>query len=306
MTDPMLTQTQYPSTNATSAPSPSSPVSANSTSKISGETDSHDNTHFFSQVVLSENNFKLVYKKLYPIRTEWFNLGLALGLSISTLTEINEDNRKSEVCFRETLHKLLQTSQLTWSKITDALRQSTIKQNNLATEIESAVLAMDPPTQAPVSLVGNLSLEKLCLLPVDKVWYQLGLWLGVKEYRLLQMKNKDEKTKLLFEAFLEFLYDSTAYRSVRRSLIDSQKEKAQRLLESETYDDFIKLFPLEKQSDAKKVVDTCKSLFFRLMIALVKVGKRDVAENICSKRGMPIVYPCHNLSTLFLCRCIAD
>ena len=174
------------------------------------------------------------------------------------------------------------------------MRKPTIQQNNLATEIESAIIAMDLPTPAPVSLVGNLSLEKLCRLPVDKVWYQLGLWLGVEEYRLIDIKTHNENIELIFEAFLEFLYDSTDYRRLCESFTDVQKEQAQRLLESETYNDFIILFPQDKRIDARKIVDISKALFPRLLTALIKVGKRDVAENICSKKGMKIVYAHHN------------
>ena len=144
---------------------------------------------------------------------------------------------------------------------------------------------MDPPTLAPNDLLGNLSLEELCLLPVDKVWYQLGLWLGVEEQRLIKIKKKDKKLNLLFRAFLELPYESTDYKCLCKRFPDDQKEKARRLLESKKYEDFIKLFPLDKQVDARKLVEMSKSLFPRLITALVKVGNREMAENICSSRG---------------------
>ncbi len=264
------------------------PSSTNSTPNATGsdQLDSHDTTQRLSQI-LSENDFKLVYEKLYPIRSEWSNFGIALDLPPSTIKQISKDNKTCEDCFHESLNRLFKSRQLTWSKIIEALRKPTIEQNNLATEIESAVVAMDPPTQAPVSLVaiGNLSLEELCLLPVDKVWYQLGLWLGVKEQRLKKMKKKDKKLNLLFGAFLELRYETTDYKRLcSKTFPDDQKKKARRLLESEKYEDFIKLFPLNKQVDARKLVEMSKSLFPRLMTALVKVGNREMAENICSNR----------------------
>ena len=265
------------------------PSSTNSTPNATGsdQLDSHDTTQRLSQI-LSKNDFKLVYEKLYPIRSEWSNFGIALDLPPSTIKQISKDNKTCEDCFHESLNRLFKSRQLTWSKIIEALRKPTLQQNNLATEIESAVVAMDPPTLAPVSLAGNLSLEKLCLIPVDKVWYQLGLWLGVKEYILIKIKTKDEKTKL-FKAFLEFLYSSTDYKNI---ISQQEKEQAQSLLESENYDEFIKLFPSDKIY-SRKVVEISKCLFPQLLTALVKVGKRDVAENICSNRGMPVFD--HNL-----------
>ena len=266
-------------------PSPSqSAVSCTSTPNITVQTESKQ------QLILSEKDFKSVHEKLYPIRSEWSNFGLALDLPPSTINQISKDHKSVQDCFYKTLDILFKSRELTWSKIIEALRKPTIQQNNLATEIESAIIAMDLPTPAPVSLVGNLSLEKLCRLPVDKVWYQLGLWLGVKEYRLIDIKTNNENIELLFKAFLESLYGSTDYRRLCELFTDVQKEQAQRLLESETYDDFIKLFPQDKRIDARKIVDISKALFPRLLTALIKVGKRDVAENICSKKGMKIVY----------------
>ncbi len=191
--------------------------------KISGETKSQYKTHFFSQVV-SENNFKSVYEKLYPIRSEWSNFGIALGLPPSTINQISKDHKTCEDCFYETLDRLFQSRELTWSKITEALKKPTLQQINLATEIERAVLEMAPPTQAPVNLVGNFSLEELCHLPVDKVWYQLGLWLGVEEQRLIKIKKKDKKLNLLFRAFLDLRYETTDYERLCQRFPDDQKE----------------------------------------------------------------------------------
>ena len=251
---------------------------------------SHGTTERCSQLPdPSEENFAFVYERLHSICSKWQNLGLALGLPTSTLSQISIDKReKCEDCLRESLLKLVQSRHLTWTKIIKALRNNTVNENALATEIELEMVELDSLTQAPNSFPGILSLQELCLLPVDKVWYQLGLWLRVEEQSLIDIKKKNEKIELLFEAFLEYLYD-TDYRWLCRSFIHSQKEQARSLLESEKYDEFINLFPPDKKIDARKVVEISKCLFPRLLTALIRVGKRDVAENICSKKGMPIV-----------------
>ena len=269
-----------------------SAVSTNSTPNITSQTESKQHLN----QILSEENFKSVlYEKLYPIRSEWSNFGIALGLPPSTIKQISKRHKTCEDCFYETLDRLFQSRELTWSKITEALKKPTLQQNNLATEIERAVLEMALPTQAPVNLVRNLSLEELCLLPVDKVWYQLGFWLGVKERTLNKIKKKDKKLNLLFKAFLELPYESTDYKHLCKRFPDDQKDEARRLLESEKYEDFINLFPLNKQVDARKLVEMSKSLFPRLITALVKVGNRDVAENITLHRGKSLkpicIYP---------------
>ncbi len=220
---------------------------------------SHDTTKRFSKI-LSKDDFLFLYKMLCPVKTDWFNFGLALDLPEWTLEEIKLDNRKCDSCFRETLSKLLETSQLTYNKITAALKMNILQQNNLAMDIERRVLALDSSRQTQNSMLRILSLEKLCLLPVDKVWYQFGLWLGVEQQKLIEIKKTDEKKKFLFKAVLKSLYDSVDYnKRLCKGFTDDQTGQAQRLIE-------------------KKMIG--------LMIALIKVGKRDVAENICSNRGM--------------------
>ena len=93
------------------------------------------------------------------------------------MKQISKDHKTCEDSYRETLYRLFQSRKLTWSKIIEALRQPTIEHNNLATKIESAVVASTLASKR----LRKLSFEELCLLPVDKVWYQLGLWLRIDE-----------------------------------------------------------------------------------------------------------------------------
>ena len=55
------------------------------------------------------------------------------------------------------------------------------------------------------ALSGEPTLEELKYLPVEKVWYQLGLWLEIKEWRLQRIKHTRETDKLRAEdMFIEF------------------------------------------------------------------------------------------------------
>ena len=270
-------------------PGPS--VSTTSTLTVQGDINYRDTRKRCSQLPApSVENLDFLFEKLYRVCPKWYDFGLALGLMAFNLEQISIVNReKCQDCLRETLLARVRKRQLTWSEILKALRNNTVNENALATEIESEMVAIDSPTQqAPNNFSGKISLKELCLLPVDKVWYQLGLWLGVEEQRLIKIKKKDKKLNLLFGAFLELPYETTNYKRLFKRSPNDQKEEARILLESEKYEDFINVFPLNKQVDARKLVEMSKSLFPRLMTALVKVGNREMAENICSSRGKPL------------------
>ena len=77
-----------------------------------------------------------VYKKLHTASPRWFDLGLALGLSHFILTNIDSERRGDNVlCFREMLAELLSTQYVTWSLLSDALKNPTVNLINLADSI---------------------------------------------------------------------------------------------------------------------------------------------------------------------------
>ena len=70
----------------------------------------------------------------------WFNLGLALELSYTDLTNFRDKYRDNDACLRETLARRLQSGNpLTWGDICTALRHSTVARNYVAVKIEDYV-----------------------------------------------------------------------------------------------------------------------------------------------------------------------
>ncbi len=72
----------------------------------------------------------------------WFNLGLALKLSYTDLTNFRETHRgDNDVCLREALaHRLQSGGPLTWGGMCTALRHSTVARNDVAEVIEEILV----------------------------------------------------------------------------------------------------------------------------------------------------------------------
>ncbi len=67
----------------------------------------------------------------------WFELGLALGIQVATLEDIECHTNHNRDGLRKMLTHWLQTSpSRTWSDICNGLRSDTVKQNVLANTIE--------------------------------------------------------------------------------------------------------------------------------------------------------------------------
>ncbi len=83
-----------------------------------------------------------VYEKVKNASPNWFNLGLALELSYTDLTniKIKEHRGDNDVCLREALACRLQSGgSLTWGGICTALRHTTVARNDVAEKIEEYV-----------------------------------------------------------------------------------------------------------------------------------------------------------------------
>ena len=92
--------------------------------------------------------FNIVYDRLIPICSEWHNFGLALGLTPNKLKEI-DDNKMCKNSLRETLSVRINDKPLTWRDVVNALRTDTVKNNELADEIESE---FSEPLDVPIQL----------------------------------------------------------------------------------------------------------------------------------------------------------
>ncbi len=83
-----------------------------------------------------------MYEKVRSASSNWFNLGLALELSYTDLTNFRDTYRgDNDVCLREALARRLQSGgPLTWLGMCTALRHSAVARNDVAVEIEDILV----------------------------------------------------------------------------------------------------------------------------------------------------------------------
>ena len=243
--------------------------------------------------VISSEIFDLVYNTLYSVRAKWYDFGLALGLLTDTLDSIKEDENYTEGRLRRMLCKRMEVKQLTWDEVVVALRRPTVNRNDLAEKIEKGDLNYLNKAGAIYDLSGGPTLEELCSLPVEKVWYQLGVWLGVEDIIPSQGKpcRPNDKLKWIFTAFLNLPIGTKQYKELVKVLSQELQQQAKELLEESKVKDFVGLFPGSKQTAAEELVKKRTSLkkYPTLITALVKVGQREVAEEVCSRKGTALV-----------------
>ncbi|XP_064398871.1 uncharacterized protein LOC135345380 isoform X3 [Halichondria panicea] len=87
---------------------------------------------------LTINDLQHVFEQLHEsASSHWFDLGLALDLSYHVLTDINRKHHDTSnmSCLREMLATLLSTQHVTWSLLSDALKNPTVGLINLADSI---------------------------------------------------------------------------------------------------------------------------------------------------------------------------
>ena len=244
-------------------------------------------------IQISAEDFDLVYNTLYSVRAKWYEFGLALGLLTDTLDSVAIDEyQKTEGCLRRMLCKRMEMKQLTWDEVIVALRRPTVNRNDLAEKIEKGDLNYLNKAGAVYDLSGEPTLEELCSLPVEKVWYQLGVWLGVEDIILSQGRHNwpSDKLKWVFTAFLNLPIGTKQYIELVKEFSKDLQQQAEELLEESEVNEFIGLFPSSKQTVAEELVKKKKDPKYPILItALVKVGQRKVAEKVCSRKGTALV-----------------
>ena len=145
------------------------------------------------------------------------------------------------------------------------------------------------------ALLAEPTLDELCALPVENVWYQLGLWLGVDERELKNIKQSDYHTlHLLDQPDSKSDYVDCIYRGVSNEKVSHLRAKAMFscFLETEAYEKFIQFSgsidetALQKKPEEKtKKRDLELSKCEKLVNGLSKVGLRREAERICVVKG---------------------
>ena len=249
------------------------------------------NSGMSSLPAISTQTFNQVYTILQSngVQTKWYELGLTLGFSAASLNGIRIDEfYQTEGCLRKMLHKRMEIKPLTWEEIVVALRSPTVKRNDLAEKIEKGDLKCSSSKARVDTLSGEPTLEELCALPVEKVWYQLGVWLGVEDIILRVEKGSrpSDKLKWIFTAFLNLPIGTRQYQMFIKDSSYELSQQAEVLLKQFQITHFIKLFPSSKQTAAEELAKKRRDPKYPTLItALVKVGQRKVAEEVCSKKG---------------------
>ncbi len=94
-----------------------------------------------TDTILTISDLLEVCEKVRSASPKWFDLGLALKLSYTDLTNIEGKCRgDNDMCLREALaHRLQSGGPLTWRGMCTALRNSTVARNDVAEAIEEYV-----------------------------------------------------------------------------------------------------------------------------------------------------------------------
>lgn len=86
------------------------------------------------EVLTLHEHLEDAYSKLFKARTEWFNIGLTLGVDGNTLTAIRQEHSSNHGdCLREMLaRRIKSTESLTWGDLCKSLRHVTVGCSNVA------------------------------------------------------------------------------------------------------------------------------------------------------------------------------
>ena len=85
------------------------------------------------------SSYETVQKLLWPTRSEWYNLGIALKVDLDKLASIKKSNPSNcEDCFNDMLKSCSDTNtSITWTGLCEALRRPTMARNDVAEKIKA-------------------------------------------------------------------------------------------------------------------------------------------------------------------------
>ena len=87
---------------------------------------------------LDTNDLHRVQSMTWEARSQWFNVGLGLGLSVNTLEAVRRTNQGDcDVCYTKTLVEWLRWNdpRPTWSTLAEALKSPTVDLGHLAEKL---------------------------------------------------------------------------------------------------------------------------------------------------------------------------
>jgi len=122
---------------------------------------------------LSEDDLAAVQKKIFAVRTEWYNLGLELGQRPSTLDSIAvQYSSDPSQCFRQVLKVWLKgvDPSPTWQAMVNALKSPTVAQPQVAEQIQTELSPQTPSAMVQPSAMAQPHPKLLGLYDYFNFW----------------------------------------------------------------------------------------------------------------------------------------
>ena len=149
--------------------------------------------------------FNEICIELYEAHPKWYDLGLALGLDVGTLDNIDIEHRTCETCLKEVLKQRDNATKLTRE---EALRQPTVQMNTLADKIlkketndtsQQHSIASSSQTTPAGGHHLDFSHVYRTLYKASPKWYNIGLALGLGTgtFNIIKHDNKECETCLM-------------------------------------------------------------------------------------------------------------
>ena len=89
---------------------------------------------------LSIENLDIVLAETVSASSQWFTLGLVLGLDNGKLSDIEQSNQDNEVCLRKMLTACLHLKNLSWAGLCSGLEHPTVRRRDVASRIREKYL----------------------------------------------------------------------------------------------------------------------------------------------------------------------
>ncbi len=106
----------------------------------SSEKDTSNGGSTHQPIVLTGDDIQAIRESLKNASKDWFDLGLAFGVKINVLENIEDDYRHNDRRLMKVVAKRLEVTDpehpMTWPYICECLRRPTVARNDVAEEIE--------------------------------------------------------------------------------------------------------------------------------------------------------------------------
>ena len=109
-----------------------------------------------SHNVLGLKELALVLEEIYDVRSQWYNLGLLLSLSVEVLERISREYYGDpSACLREVLLRWLKSGNATWTALCEALSSRIIDMNLLSLKLREKYIL--PHTHTGIIIINRIT-----------------------------------------------------------------------------------------------------------------------------------------------------